>query len=156
MKKILLVVVIALGCPVESSAGGLIYAGGNTGYASLGSSDNLAYGMHAGVGIIPFVGIEAGYWNFGSFDDVDYTTLYLSAKPNITLGPVNLFARGGLSWYDKDSSGGGSDEGVDLMYGFGAEYFIGRNISLGASYTNFGFSGDRGDALTFSATFHLL
>ena len=155
MKKIILTIAL-IGLTTNASAGALIYAGVDMGQASLGSSSSTAYGIHAGVGIIPFIGIEAGHWNFGSFGDTDFTNFYVAAKPNITLGPVHLYAKGGLAWYDKDVSSGSSDDGIDLMYGIGAEYFIGTNISLGASYTNFGFDNDDVDTLTFSATFHFL
>lgn len=145
-----------IGVAASASAGSLFYAGADVGQAELDSSSNTAYGFHVGTGIIPFIGVEAGYWDFGSFNQADYTSFYLAAKPGITLGPVFLYAKFGLDWYDKDASYGKSDDGVDFMYGAGAEWFLGSNISLGASYTNFGFDKDDIDTLTFSATFHFL
>ena len=141
-----------LGVAVDVCAGSLFYGGGNVGLVEKGSSSNTGYGLHAGIGIIPFVGIEAGMWDFGSFDGCDHTALYLAAKPNITVGPVHLYAKAGFDLYDVKSHG--SDDGVDIMFGAGAEYFLGRNISIGASFTQFGFDDDDISSLTLGATFH--
>lgn len=139
----------------DVSADALIYAGANAGYAQSGSSGEFAYGLHLGTGIIPFVGIEAGYWDFGSFHGVDSSSLYLAAKPCIDVGPFHLYAKGGITRFDQDGPDG-SNDGVDLMYGLGAEYFMSRTVSLGASYMNFGQDGDAVDTFTLSATFHFL
>lgn len=150
------VLVSSLVCSFNANAGGLIYGGANLGYAELDSSDTTTYGLHVGTGIFPVVGIEAGYWDFGNMKNADYTSYYFAAKPSITLGAFQLFAKGGIALYDKDSSTGKSDDGVDLMYGLGAEYYISRMISVGGSYTNFGFDGDDINTFTLSATFHFL
>ena len=160
MKRLFATKVLAalamIGLTTNAFAGPLIYAGADIGQADLDSSSNTAYGFHVGTGIIPFIGIEGGYWDFGSFNRADYTSFYLAAKPSITLEPVHLYLKAGMDWYDKDASLGKSDDGVDLMYGAGAEYFFGKNISVGVGYTNFGFDSDDIDTLTLSATFHFL
>ena len=154
MKKLL--IIMALLVPAaNASADALIYAGANAGYAESGSADEIAYGFHVGTGILPLLGIEAGYWDFGSFNGVDCNSLYLAAKPSIDLGSFHLFAKGGITRFDQDGPDG-SNDGIDLMYGLGAEYFMSRNISLGASYMNFGQDGDNINTFTFSATFHFL
>ncbi|MFA0252573.1 porin family protein, partial [Vibrio sp. 10N.261.45.A4] len=50
-----------------------------------------------------------------------------------------------------------SDDGYDLMYGIGVEYFVIDMISVGAGYQNFEV-GDAGniDSFTLNATFHFL
>ena len=154
MKKTLIIIAIVIWA-ADASADALIYAGANTGYAESGSSSEFTYGFHVGTGIIPFFGIEAGYWDFGSFHGVDSSSIYLAAKPCIDIGPFHLFAKGGFTRFDQDGPGG-SNDGIDLMYGLGAEYFISRTFTLGASYMNFGQDGDNIDTLTLGATFHFL
>lgn len=144
------------GIATHAPAGSLFFAGADIGSAEVDSTTSTAYGLHLGTGIIPFMTIEGGYWDFGTFDRLDYTSLYLALKPNITLGPVHLYVKGGLNMYDIDGPSAASDDGTDIMYGAGAEYFIGNNFSLGASYMNFDFDKEDVDTLTLSATFHFL
>jgi len=86
----------------------------------------------------------------------DYSSYYFAAKPGIKLGSFQLFAKGGIALYDKDASIGKSDDGTDIMYGLGVDYFISPMFSVGGSYLNFGFGGDDVNTLTLSATFHFL
>lgn len=137
-------------------AGSLLYTGINAAYASKGSSDNSAFGVYLGTDLIPLVGFEGGYMNFGSFSKTDYSSYYIAAKPHLGLGPLQLYLKGGINMYYMDPSFGKSDNGVDLMYGAGADFFLTDMFSLGASYTKFGFDGDDVDTFSLTATIHFL
>ncbi|PID45418.1 MAG: hypothetical protein CR981_00470 [Proteobacteria bacterium] len=151
MKKGVLILIF-LAAATKSAAGTLFYGGGNLGFADKSSSHNTCYGLHAGIGIIPFVGIEAGIWDFGSLDGADHTAFYLAAKPNITIDSLHLYVKAGLDLYDV--KGDESDDGIEIMFGAGVEYFLSRIISIGASVTRFGFDDDNISNLNISATVH--
>ena len=155
MKKTMVVLAV-LGLGSTASAGPLIYGGVDTRYVAIGTSSGTGYGGHVGSDLLPFIGIEGGYWNLGSFDSADYSTFYMAARPSITFGSVQLWAKGGLSFFDKDGPSSNSDNGTDLMYGLGVDYFFSRSVSVGVSYMNFGFDKDDADTYTFGITFHLL
>ncbi|THB78741.1 MAG: porin family protein [Desulfobulbaceae bacterium] len=156
MKKIILLVLILCSTPATLYADALIYGGIGAGYAESEGSGDAAFGVHIGTGLVPFVGLEVGFWDFGSFNSFDYSSFYLAAKPSLDLGAVHLFAKLGLNSFDKDGDRTLSDDGVDLMYGLGAEYFFTDNVSAGASYTSFGFDGEDVSTFTVNLTFHLL
>lgn len=138
----------------NAKADGLVFAGASLGYADIGSSDSTAYGFHLGTGLIPFIGLEAGFWDFGDMQRADFTSYYFAAKPTLKLGSFQMYAKGGVNIYDKDSSIGGSDDGTDIMFGLGGDYYLNRMFSVGAAYTNFGFGDDDIDTLAVTATFH--
>ena len=122
-------------------------------------------GIHVGTGILPLIGIEAGYWDLGSFDSVKYgnrdltnldaSTAYLAIKPSIDFGPLHVYAKAGVHTYDLKSDGF-NQSGEDVMYGVGAEYFIFGPLSVGASYQNFKMKDDDSGVFTLNATIHLL
>ena len=147
---------IACCSPTALYADALIYAGVAGGYAESAGSDDAAFGVHVGTGLIPLIGIEVGFWNFGSFDNFDHKSFYLAAKPSIDFGGFHLFAKLGLNYFDKTGGPSRSDDGLDVMYGFGAEYFFTDNFSTGAGYTSFGFDDEAVNSLTINLTFHLL
>ncbi len=162
MKKTLLALALA-GVASTASADSWIYAGGNLGSANyscdVACDSNTTYGVNVGTGILPFIGVEAGYWSLGSVGNADLDTLYVGVKPSINFGPVEVYAKGGINKYN--GNGWVNDDGYDTMYGVGVEYTIIDGIplgaiSLGAAYNKFGF--DKFDVDTFSAslTFHFL
>ncbi len=75
-----------------------LYGGVMGGQNSLGNEEETAMGIHVGTGILPLIGIEAGYWDLGSFDSVKYggrdltntdaSTAYPAIKPSIDFGPA--------------------------------------------------------------------
>ncbi|GEA50156.1 membrane protein [Vibrio inusitatus NBRC 102082] len=145
-----------------AAADSWLYAGGAVGQSSFGSDDNTTFGLHVGTGILPIIGIEAGYWNHGKFKfsglEYDADSFYVGIKPSVDLGPVHIYGRLGANRYDLSGKAGtDSDDGYDLMYGVGVEYFIIDMISVGAGYQNFEV-GDAGniDSFTLNATFHFL
>ncbi|OEF24113.1 outer membrane beta-barrel protein [Vibrio rumoiensis] len=164
MKKTLLALAL-LGAASPAFADSWIYAGGNIGsvdYSESGTDSDTAYGINVGTGILPFIGVEAGYWDLGKAADADLTTLYIGIKPSINFGPVEVYGKLGANKYDV--SGGTviqDDDGYDMMYGVGVEYTVLDGIPLGSlsvglAYNNFGFDSFHADTYTLSATFHFL
>lgn len=171
MKKTLLALLV-MGVSASASADSWLYAGIQGGKSNLESESSTAYGVHVGTGILPLIGLEAGYFNHGSIDlearnisgSADFTSFYAAAKPSIDFGPLHIYAKGGLNTYNVEFTGDlssvSNDSGIGLMYGFGAEYNIFPGLTVGASYQSFGFevdgSGENVDSFTVNATFHFL
>lgn len=171
MKTKLSLLVLAL-CSTSAFADSWLYAGGQIGQSDIDGESDTAYGVHVGTGILPLIGIEAGYFNHGKVGlavdenngEGDFSSLYLAVKPSIDLGPFHIYAKGGINAFDVEYQGGlnflDSDDGISYMYGVGAEYFLLDNFSVGASYQAFGVDiNDDSDALssfTGNVTFHFL
>ncbi|MGF1754720.1 porin family protein [Vibrio makurazakiensis] len=164
MKKTLLALAL-IGASTTAAADSWLYGGVTAGQSSIGDESENAVGVHVGTGILPFIGLEAGYWDLGSFNNVKYgnntysnldaTSVYFAAKPSIDFGPLHVYAKGGLHSYELKGSSFSQDE-VDIMYGVGAEYFIMGPLSVGASYQNFKMKDDNAGVFTLNATIHLL
>ncbi|MBW3694867.1 porin family protein [Vibrio sp. T187] len=172
MKKTLLTLAL-IGASSTAMADSWIYAGGQLGQSNVDSENGTTSGVHIGTGILPFIGLEAGYMNFGEINiaynnltaDASFSSFYLAAKPSIDFGPLHVYAKGGLNSYSVDYSGTigqllSEDTGVGIMYGVGAEYFVLDMLSVGASYQSFGMEidGDSVDVTSFTlnATVHFL
>ena len=103
--------------------------------------DDLGYKVIVGVRPLDWLGFEANYVNFGEPDD-SVAGLRLRSEGYgisgfavgfLSLGPVDLFAKGGVvSWDSEISSpqlpGSLEDDGTDLAYGAGLQF---RLLSLG-------------------------
>lgn len=171
MKKTLLALML-VGASATASADSWLYAGIQGGQSNLQSENSTAYGFHAGTGILPIIGVEAGYFNHGSIDvearntdgSADLSSFYAALKPSIDFGPLHIYAKGGINTFNVEYSGGlrslSDDSGVGLMYGVGAEYNILPGLTVGASYQSFGVEldgdGESVDSYTLNATFHFL
>ncbi|PMH46552.1 hypothetical protein BCU68_00435 [Vibrio sp. 10N.286.49.B3] len=166
MKKTLLALAL-IGASSTAMADALIYAGASVGQSDYNSSTGTAMGFHVGTGLLPIIGVEAGYWQLGDLDvnsgAADFSTWYAAVKPSIDLGPVHLYGRAGLHSYNVDYTKGytGSTSGTSIMYGVGAEYFVFSMLSIGAGYQNFADVKTRSgkhnvDSFTVNATFHFL
>src|SRR5690606_7503026 len=155
-----------VGASSTAMADSWIYGGATVGQSDFKGESGTSYSIHAGTGILPIIGIEAGLTQHGTFD-IDYSgtkhdtklrSYYAALKPSIDVGPLHVRAKGGLHQWDKEVTGlsAQDDDGVDIMYGVGAEYFIFGPLSVGASYMNY--TTDKDDVGTFSlnATIHLL
>jgi opacity protein-like surface antigen len=159
-------------CSSSAFADSWSYAGGQIGQSDIDSENDTTYGIHVGTGILPLIGIEVGYFNHGQVDlslggnsgSVDFSSFYLAAKPSIDFGPIHVYGKAGINAFNVEYNGSLSsldkDDGVSYMVGFGAEYFVLDNISIGASYQAFGVDID-GDSdslssITGNVTFHFL
>lgn len=163
MKKTLLALAL-IGASATASADSWIYGSASVGQADLGNESSTSYNVHVGTGILPFIGLEAGYQNFGDFDNVNYggvvrdlegSAVYFAAKPSIDFGPLHVYAKAGLHSYELSGTNFKEDE-IDMMYGVGAEYFVMGPISLGASYNVFSMKEEDVKNFSLNATFHFL
>jgi hypothetical protein len=164
MKKTLLALAL-LGASSTAMADSWLYGGVMGGQNSFADESESAVGIHVGTGILPIIGVEAGYWDLGSFSntkygnrtaqDIDASTAYVAIKPSIDFGPLHVYAKGGLHSYELKGETFNQDD-VDIMYGVGAEYFIFGPVSVGASYQNFKMKDDDSGVFTLNATIHLL
>lgn len=163
MRKTLLALAL-IGASSTAMADSWIYGGATVGQSDLSDGDATAYGVHVGTGILPFIGLEAGYWNHGELDvegyrdqtqKIDAESIYFAAKPSIDFGPLHVYGKAGVHSYKLDGSDFEEDK-VDLMYGVGAEYFIFGPLSLGASYNVFEVKDDSIKNFSLNATLHFL
>lgn len=162
MKKTLLALAL-IGASATASADSWIYGGASVGQADLANDSSTSYNIHVGTGILPLVGLEAGFQNFGEFDNIEYGSfsgklegsgVYFAAKPSIDFGPLHVYAKGGVHSYELTGTGFKEDE-IDMMYGVGAEYFVMGPVSFGASYTVFAMKEKDVKNLSLNATFHI-
>ncbi|USD66459.1 porin family protein [Vibrio sp. SCSIO 43136] len=157
MKKTALAVALGL-FATTASADAFFYAGANVGQGTIDSDKSTVYGFHVGTGILPFIGVEAGYQTLSKTPDA--TTIYLAAKPSVDLGPIQVYAKAGIHSWSADVTSSIDDKDTDLMFGFGAEYYLIDNLSVGASWMQYQMGGDyikdNSDQVSLTATFHFL
>lgn len=103
--------------------------------------DDLGYKLYAGYMLLPFLGVEGGYIDFGSpegsFNNIDveleadgFEGYVVGLLP---LGPVELFAKVGMVAYDVEGRIDGAfgsasieDDSEELAYGLGASFGFGH------------------------------
>ena len=114
MKKALLAVTL-LSVSAAACADSKFYGGSQIGVANLGNDSAATYGFHIGTSVAPNLGIEAGYQFNGKFDDSQYDNQsghmkvrarYLAIRPNVDVGPYNLYVRVGIDDYTVDGDNG--------------------------------------------------
>lgn len=156
MKNILLTM-LALLASSPVMADSLVYGGVSVGSSEYDSDNSISHSLFVGTGIMPWVGIEAGYAGFGKFDlgggKVDSESVYGAIKPNLNFGPVQVYAKLGLnSWVleGDDDTSIADDDGLDAMWAIGADYTFLGPIALGVEYATYSF--DKKDISTISMT----
>lgn len=90
MKKTLLALAL-LGASSTAMADSWIYGGASVGQSDYEGKHGTAYSVHAGTGILPFIGLEAGYVNHGDFEinatqELSASSLYFAVKPSMDFG----------------------------------------------------------------------
>jgi Outer membrane protein beta-barrel domain len=132
-----------------------IYIGGSVGNANLEienlggfssadfKGDDTAYKFIVGIRPLDWLAVEASYVNFGEPEDT-IEGVSLEAEGDgisafvvgfLPIGPVDLFAKGGLiSWDSKVT--GFDEDGTDLAYGVGAQFRV-WGIGVRAEYEIF-------------------
>ncbi len=161
MKKTLLALAL-LGASSTAMADSWLYGGASVGQADFNDESATSYSVHAGTGILPIIGIEAGITNHGEFEFTGgrkdkVSSYYAALKPSIDFGPLHIYARGGLHTWELDSTtNSADDDGIDMMYGVGAEYFIFGPFSVGASMMNYTVDSEDITSFNLNATFHFL
>ncbi|MGF1720628.1 outer membrane beta-barrel protein [Vibrio kyushuensis] len=163
MKKTLLALAL-IGASTTAMADSFIYGGASVGSSSLDSEDATSYSIHAGTGLLPFIGLEAGYTDHGKFEftpggDVKASSVYFAVKPSINFGPLQVYAKGGVHSWDMTGNGGvnfNDDDSYDMMYGVGADYAVFGPISLGANYMNYVMDNEDIGTFSLTASFNFL
>jgi hypothetical protein len=155
MRKAILATVLLLasgGAAVAADNG--IYLGLSVGQANLEVDDVIStedfkgedtgYKFIAGIRPLDWLAIEASYVNFGEPDDT-VGSVQLEADGDgfsgfvvgfLPLGPVDLFAKGGLITWDSNISGRLDGDGTELAYGVGAQFRV-WSIGIRAEYEIF-------------------
>ncbi|EKO3563997.1 porin family protein [Vibrio metschnikovii] len=159
MKKTLLALAL-LGASSAAMADALVYAGASVGQSDYRGDSSTAYNLHVGSGILPFFAVEGGYTKLGDFKingiETSASTMYAALKPSIDFGPLHIYARGGIHSWKTEINNSKDDDGFDIMYGVGAEYFIMGPFSVGAGYHRYTLDKKDVSVLSFNATFHFL
>lgn len=140
----MLLAVPSAAAQMTSTAPGNFYIGGGAGVADfedrveaedLGDidldDDSTAYKFFGGWRATENLGIEGGYRSFGEADagplSVETNGLDVNGIGFLPIGPVDLFAKGGVIFWDTDGEGPIPDaDGEDLMYGVGGQLNVGR------------------------------
>jgi hypothetical protein len=163
MKKVLITLAL-MTASSATLADSLVYGGAAIGQSSLGDGNGSSLTIHAGTGILPFIGVEAGYSRSGDMDTAtgettEINTTYVALKPSIDFGPLHVYAKGGLHSWDeevKNGTGTTNNDGIDIMYGVGAEYFLMGPISIGASIQTYKIDDENLTNFTLNGTIHFL
>ncbi|MGF1764591.1 outer membrane beta-barrel protein [Aliivibrio kagoshimensis] len=165
MKKTLLALAL-MSVATTAAADSLIYGGVQVGSAEYDfttkKEDSTVYGAHIGTGILPFIGVEGGFWNLGSYtvgaQEVDVTSVYAALKPSIDFGPFHVYGKAGVHRWAADYKGFSktSDDDFDAYYGVGVEYSLIPMLTLGVGYNNFSVDDQNIDFIALSATIHFL
>jgi hypothetical protein len=153
MRKAILATALLLASTATPAADNGIYIGASLGDANVDIDQGIVqvdesdtgFKIIAGIRPLDWFGIEANYVNFGEPEQGNFST----ETDGITgfgvfflpVGPVDVFAKGGVISYDTDikRKGVGSffrDDGTDFAYGVGVQF---RLLSLGvrAEYEKF-------------------
>ncbi|MUJ23547.1 outer membrane beta-barrel protein [Aliivibrio fischeri] len=157
MKKTLLALALA-SVSATAAADSLVYGGVQVGSADYRSESSTVYGAHIGTGLLPFIGLEMGAWNLGSYDygsqTTDVTSVNFAVKPSIDFGPLHVYGKAGMhSW---EAKGFRKDDGVDPFFGLGVEYNIIPMFTVGAGYNNFTVDDKNIDFASLNLTVHFL
>ena len=177
MRNAVLVIVVLFassGAAVAADNG--FYLGGSVGNANLDiedlggfdeadfKGDDTGYKLIAGIRPLDWFAVEASYVNFGEPEDTvlgsrleaEGDGISAFAVGFLALGPVDVFAKGGLISWDSKISGSFDDDGTDFAYGVGAQFRV-WSISLRAEYEIFDVSDvDDLSMISVGATFTFL
>ncbi len=149
---LLLTALLALSATATAADNGF-YLGGSIGQANVKidsgltriDGDDTAYKFIAGFRPLDWLAVETSYVNFGKAEERTQRSesdgISAFAVGFLAVGPVDLFAKGGL--INSDTSvvlkGGGKvfkQDGTDLAYGVGAQFRL-LSLSLRAEYERF-------------------
>lgn len=167
MKKTLLALALA-SVATTANADSLIYGGAQFGSAeteapgsSTATDESTVYGAHVGTGLLPFIGLEAGIWNLGSYTysngvKADYSSVYFAVKPSLDFGPLHVYAKAGLNSWSAEYNTVADDDGYDPYYGVGAEISVFPMLTIGVGYNNFDVADQTIDFVALNATIHFL
>lgn len=144
---------LALSGPAAAADNGL-YLGGSIGDANVEidaglaqvDSDDTGFKFIAGIRPLDWLAVEANYVNFGEAEDdglaAEADGISAFAVGFLAVGPVDLFAKGGLISWEGEVSVDGIDadvfreDGTDLAYGVGAQFRV-WSLAVRAEYEVF-------------------
>lgn len=123
-----------------------LYLGGSYGLVRVEDSDfedeNTFPRFFGGFQILPFLGIEAAYYDFGEyggeFANAETTATSLAVTGRLPLTPTfALFADIGPLWWETDVNAGSfrdSFDGSDVRFAAGASFEVAENVDVRATY----------------------
>lgn len=152
MRSAIVATSLLLASGVAAAADNGFYLGGSVGQANLEiddlggvtaadfEGDDTGFKLIAGIRPLDWLAVEAAYVNFGEPEDgglrAEGDGISAFAVGFLPVGPVDLFAKGGLISWDSKISGSFDDDGTDLAYGAGVQFRV-WSISLRAEYEIF-------------------
>lgn len=135
-----------------SAADNGLYLGGSIGQSNVDvdegptqvDGDDTGFKFIVGFRPLDWLAVEANYVDFGKVKDGALTSesngISVFAVGFVPVGPVDLFAKGGLINYDSDLKFNGgrvfSDDGNELAYGVGVQFRL-LSLSVRAEYERF-------------------
>ncbi|MDH3670350.1 MAG: porin family protein [Gammaproteobacteria bacterium] len=144
IKRLITAIIICLGViaiPVASAAESNWYVGAGTGSTDVDASaldDDSGQKFYGGYQFTDRYALEGGYTDLGSFDidvplvagDVEVDGIQVAGVASFPLRDrFSIFGKAGIYMWDSDVSVpvlGSSDDGTDIMYGFGLNYGAGN------------------------------
>ena len=167
----------AVSIPLAANADSGFYIGGSVGSATLEEdfdgfrldADNTAYRFVAGWQLSDLLSLEAGYKNFGSFDDsftvggepvdvsIEADGWMLGGTASLPLGPaLSLYGRAGAFIWDADAEVNSIVEGrtddTNPYYGGGAKVAIGERLDLIGDWTRYELDSTESDVISLGFT----
>ena len=135
MNKIVMATLIIATFATSSAFAGL-YVGAEGGYATT-DTQHTSTKVFAGLQIIPNVGLEAAYSDFGAYRGSTATAISFAVVGTLPLGDTwDLFAEWGTT--HNQTSYMGTAGNTDILTGFGLAYNASKNVSLRLETENYG------------------
>jgi hypothetical protein len=112
--------------------------------------NSFAYNLAVGWRFNKWLAIDAGYWDLGDYDSdkidnqkfsLDGETWSVGGMVSVPLWIVDVYARGGVSWWEATSRAV-DDDGTDPYYGIGGSFNIGGSLDLYAEWIRFDIGAD--------------
>ena len=174
MRKAILATALLLASSAGMAADNGIYLGASLGQANTEldrdatgldlDGDDTGFKFIAGIRPLDWFGIEASYVNFGEVEEgplsVESDGITGFGVFFLPVGPVDVFAKGGVISFDTDvkirNFGNFRDDGTEFAYGIGAQF---RFLSLGvrAEYEMFDIDDvDDANMLSIGVTYTFL
>lgn len=112
--------------------------------------NSFAYNLAVGWRFTKWLAIDAGYWDLGDFDSdkieegklsLDGETWTVGGMLSVPLWIIDVYARGGVSWWEAKSRAL-DDDGTDPYYGIGGSFNIGGSLDFYAEWIRFDIGAD--------------
>ena len=112
--------------------------------------NSFAYNLAVGWRFTKWLAIDAGYWDLGDYDSdkigdnkfsLDGETWTVGGMLSVPLWIIDVYARGGVSWWEAKSRAL-DDDGTDPYYGIGGSFNIGGSLDLYAEWIRFDIGAD--------------